>query len=636
MSCRFTRSAGNDPDECDFIIELGRLGKKRKATCAAMRPLRGDEIRALEALGNRAEEWGALRVSANFVPDNICNNRFLGACFLGSFRGVKVDTGNSMKIPSGIVDSVIMDSVIADECCIWNVKGLGNYFVDEGAVLFNTGIVSCSSSAVFGNGREIAIGIETGGREILSFADMTIETAWEIATCRDAMGSYRNFMKKYLEKARVGYGVAAAGCRIRNCQRITNSFLGESCVCDNVTLIENSTILCSADEAAGISDGAFVRNSCLQWGCHVGSMAIVDDSVMTEHSHAERHGKITSSIIGPNTGIAEGEVTACIVGPFVGFHHQALLIGALWPQGKGNVAYGANVGSNHTSKAPDQEIYCGEGMFFGLGTSIKFPADYSRAPYSIVATGVTTLPQRVEFPFSLINSPSGRFEGLSPAYNELVPAWVLSDNLYAVARNEGKYLKRNMARRLTFSPEVFRPEIIDLMVQARERLRSVTEVREFYTDAHIPGTGKNFITGKNLVRAVETYSRHIERYCLTGLFLQCKQSIAEHNPVNYSVLAQTASNDTRWEHERSLCVAEGIFKRTLRENLARLSELMDDMTAAIVAAKEKDDKRGQKIMSDYMKVHTPAKDDTFVKESVAKHQAFRKELDGILPLLPSV
>ena len=79
--------------------------------------------------------------------------------------------------------------------------------------------------------------------------------------------------------------------------------------------------------------------------------------------------------------MAGGEVAASLLGPFVSFHHQALLIATLWPEGKGNVAYGANVGSNHTSKAPDQEFWPGEGMFLGLGVNIKFPADFSRAPY---------------------------------------------------------------------------------------------------------------------------------------------------------------------------------------------------------------------------------------------------------------
>jgi hypothetical protein len=161
-----------------------------------------------------------------------------------------------------------------------------------------------------------------------------------------------------------------------------------------------------------------VRSSIVQWGCEVTTGAIVENSVLVEHSHVERHGKVAMSVIGPNTGIAEGEVTSCLVGPFVGFHHQALLIAAVWPEGKGNIGYGANVGSNHTSKAPDQEIFPGEGVFFGLGCSVKFPADFSDAPYSIIATAVPTLPQRVEFPFSLINKPSAAFPGISSSFGE--------------------------------------------------------------------------------------------------------------------------------------------------------------------------------------------------------------------------
>jgi hypothetical protein len=89
--------------------------------------------------------------------------------------------------------------------------------------------------------------------------------------------------------------------------------------------------------------------------------------------------------------------------------------------------YGANVGSNHTSKAPDQEIRPGEGVFFGLGTCIKFPANYQRSPYTVIATGVCALPQKVEFPFALINTPGESITGLSPAINEISPGWLLSD-----------------------------------------------------------------------------------------------------------------------------------------------------------------------------------------------------------------
>jgi hypothetical protein len=89
----------------------------------------------------------------------------------------------------------------------------------------------------------------------------------------------------------------------------------------------------------------------------------------------------------------------------------------------------------------------------------------SEAPYSVIASGVCTLPQRVAMPFSLINSPSTflsgsliRFmvslllfskltnEDVSPALNEIIPGWVLKENIYAVLRNERKFQERNKVR----------------------------------------------------------------------------------------------------------------------------------------------------------------------------------------------
>jgi hypothetical protein len=614
----------------DFPATLKRLQAKRTAILAGARPLNSKEVGQLETQGNSAQDWNAVRVGGRFNPGSIRNNRFFGACFLGSFDGAAVATGASISLPTGIYDSVIVDSVIADGCCVWNVKGCGNYFIDDHAVLCNVGTLVCGADALFGNGREIVIGIETGGREVLSYADMTIAVAQAVARQRDALNDYRAFIEAYCGAVRSGFGIVAEGCCIVNCPQIVDSFLGAAARCTNATLVRNAAILSSREEPTTVEDGVYVRNSCLQWGCHASSMAIVDDSVLTEHSHAERHGKVTHSIIGPNTGIAEGEVTASLVGPFVGFHHQSLLIGALWPEGKGNVAYGANVGSNHTSKAPDQEIYCGEGLFFGLGANIKFPADFSGAPYSIIATGVTTLPQRVSFPFSLINNPSRRVDGVPPAYNELSPGWVLSDNLYTVARNEGKYLKRNKAKRSTFDFEVFRPEIVDLMVAARDKLRSAAADREYYTDADIAGIGKNFVLRQSLVKGIEAYTLHIERYCLAGLLRRIRQCAADRLRIDEKVLSAAVPGDARWEHERAHFMAEGFGARTLVRNLERYAELSAMAAQAIAAAKEKDDARGKTVMEDYGRAHTPAAADGFVRETAAKNETLQKEIRELI------
>ena len=235
--------------------------------------------------------------------------------------------------------------------------------------------------------------------------------------------------------------------------------------------------------------------------------------------------------------VEEGEVSSSLVGPFVGFHHQALLVAAFWPEGRGNIGYGANVGSNHTGKRNDQEIWPGEGVFYGLGCSIKYPCNLSEAPYTLVATGVTALPQRLSMPFSLMNTPGERIPGVSPSFNEVMPGWVLSDNMYGVFRNTIKFEKRQAAalRRdaraapsgtvFGFTTEIVRQDTVTLMVTARAALVRVAGKHRLHTAAGHPvytdsdlagglGIGKNYMLEKSRAAAVATYSTYIEFFAL--------------------------------------------------------------------------------------------------------------------------
>jgi hypothetical protein len=619
-------------ENSEFLNAVRQLkqGKaKSRLVGDAVRHLSEDEISRLKAQGNKSSDWNLILVTEGFKPDCIANSLFSGACVLGAFDGRQVAADVSLSLPSGIYKSTIADSEIAGNCLV-SGAAVARYVVCEGAVVYRVGALVCSEQCSFGNGRDISVGIETGGREVLGYADMTIPVAQAIATRRSdkqLQAGYRDFVKAYTAAAASPVGIAGARCIIRNTPRVADTFAGPGSVIDGAVLVENCTILCTPEEKAVISHGAFVRNSCVQWGCEITSMAIVDNSVLIEHSHVERHGKVTQSIIGPNTGIAEGEVTACLVGPFVGFHHQALLIAAMWPEGKGNVACGANVGSNHTSKAPDQEIWCGEGTFFGLGANVKFPADYTRAPYSIIATGVTTPPQRVAFPFCLINKPSARFDGVPASFNEIFPGWMLSDNIYAVQRNESKFLKRNRAKRSVFEFDVLRPDTVDLIVQARDRLRDIKTKNERYIDTDIQGLGKNVMTEESRVKGLAVYNFYIEYYCLCGL----AGRLAKGDPA--SSVCKEATKDPAWEHRRGLLGREGLAKRSVKENLTRLIEMHEKVAFDTQKAKQKDDERGRAIIGDYDAAHTPAKDDFFVKETLEKTKKMKAELEQMITRL---
>ncbi|GAG45181.1 unnamed protein product, partial [marine sediment metagenome] len=196
-----------------------------------------------------------------------------------------------------------------------------------------------------------------------------------------------------------------------------------------------------------------------------------------------------------NTVIEKGEVTSSLVGPLVALHHQALLIAAIWPGGRGNVSAGALVGSNHTGRAADQEIMIGEGVFFGLGVNVKLPIDLMRAPYTIIAPGPLVSPQRMEFPFSLVREPGAelaeafaRAKPRQPVPHEMLPGWVLAESPYTVVRAGKKYRDRYRAKRSPLDTDPLRPEVLALVRDARDRLRAAPE-KDIYTGEEIPGLG---------------------------------------------------------------------------------------------------------------------------------------------------
>lgn len=588
------------------------------------------QITKLKKNGNIAEDWKSVKVTDGFDPDRIRNSSFFGTVVLGKFDE-NIAIGKGIELPSGIYNSTIINSVIADNALIREVKLLANYWIQSKAVVSNVAELATRKAIAFGNGVELSLAIETGGREVKTYAEITIDVATKISSSRkdkSLLAEYDQLVAEYVGKVTSEKGIVAEGAVVKNTPKVLDTYVGSYAVIDNAMMVVNTTILANKDEKTEVSDGAYVKNSIIQWGSEVTSMGVCDSSVLTEHSHVEREGLVTNSILGPNTGVAEGEVTASLVGPFVGFHHQSLLIAAYWPEGKGNVGYGANVGSNHTSRVPDQEIWCGEGTFFGLSVDVKFPANFTKSPYSILATGVTTLPQKVAFPFSLINSPAEFYDNVPPAYNELIPGWVLSDNLYSVKRNEGKYMKRNKAKRSKFVFEVLRPDIIELILDARKRLE-VAQPKDVYTSKEIKGLGKNFLLEKSRQKGIETYTYFVQYYALLGLKKKVADVIAQGGKSAVANLLTSTTDDARWEHERNILQTE-LAGKSIIECLKMLAKMQQELAKSVLNSREKDDERGSRVIPDYLEARPPAKEDGFVKETMVVTEKMVTEIDALV------
>ncbi len=602
---------------------------------APVRPLRPEEIARLEAQGNCSSDWSRVRVADGFDCGAVRHSTFHGDVLLGRFSGL-VRVAGGLALPAGVYHSTLADCVVGPDALIQHVRLLANYVIGAGAVLMDCGSVTCDAPTAFGNGTALPLGIETGGRNVPVYAEIDVPTAAAVARARHLPGLLRQYaaaVAAYEAAARSARGIVGPGAVLRNTPQVRNAYVGPHAAVDGAALVADSTLLGDPEEPARVESGACVTGSLLQWGSRVGTLAVVERAVLGEHAHVERHAKVAASLVGPNSSVGSGEVTSCLVGPFVSAHHQSLLIAALWPEGKGNISSGANVGSNHTSKAPDQEFLPGEGLFVGLGVNVKYPADFSRSPYTILACGVTTLPQRVAFPFSLVNLPSGRWPEISPAFNEIIPAWLLTDNLYAVKRCEGKYRARNKARRARLEFETLRPAVVDLLRDAVRRLERVPERKEVYTERDVEGLGKNYLREEHRAAAIEGYRFFIRYYALLGLKRRVEELMKAGQAHALAGLLATPTSEYPWEHQRGILAEEG-GRAGVAGVLKCLPPLLEQVARAVEASKAKDDDRGRRIIGDYAEVHVPADRDPFVRQTWQETRALQGEVEQLLARLP--
>lgn len=586
---------------CRGLHEPGELvfhGRK-------LRNLRGGEIHALLKQGNISSTWEDIQVLDDFSPSRIYGNFFLGPCVLGVFAG-KVHRIGRASFPSGIYYSTLSNVIVGDEAFIHRCPLISRCVIDAEASLADCRIEG-EDSCAFGNGILIEAGIETGGRRVPLFYDLDPAVAEEAARGEINPEELREFLAAYVRVAALPSAYVGKKTLIHSAGLVRGSFIGPGVRINGAARIRGSTICGGESADVEIGSGCIIDDTIIRPGCRFDSHALASRAFFADYSGAQRQAKVTESWIGPNTTIAEGEVTAAFVGPFVGFHHQSLLIAAFWPGGRGNVGHGANIGSNHSSRIADGELWAGEGMFFGLGCNIKYPADFSRSPYTIIASGLTTLPQKLEYPFSLITSQESCCPGISPACNRLIPAWVLSNNLYLVERTKRKLALRDRTPRLKLEFDPLHRDVVSLIREARERLARVSRKKDIYLPGDIPGTGKNILLETDRLRAIETYDWFIRFTDLRTMFRPGSDS----GSAPGSGLPAGSGNIPSPE------LAEEYLS------------CLDRLYCLVLSSRRKDMDRGERIIPDYANCHAPAEAD----ECVAAVKDFtlteKKRVEGL-------
>ncbi|KAM7454856.1 hypothetical protein BLSTO_04386 [Blastocystis sp. subtype 1] len=575
---------------------------------------------------------------------------------------------DSITLPCGLSDTTFRNCFLFPGIAVHKNTYVENSVVLKGSILMGCGRITCQKDATYGNGVTINMGNETGGLQVQSFGDLKYNELSSVVDSgvfqNDALPDYMSMRARSLRHSaaiRGDYSVFSPSCFVEGCTLLHSVFVGECCHVLNSTVC-SCTLLSSPAHKSEVLNGDLAE-SILQWGCVFESGSNCAKSILCEHADTSCNAKIVNSIIAPNTGVSSGECNSSLVGPFIGFHHNSVLISALWFEGKGNIGYGANIGSNHTGRLPDQECLPGEGVFFGLGCNIKYPFNLRSAPYTIVASGTTLLPQRVDMPFSLINLPTRVHAG------EIFPGWVIYANYYMVLRNEDKFAHRNKSHRQCFATRILRDSVVAMLMRARDHLAffhpsktlfdlstlevattpSATTVylkegewsvdREdsaVYLERDIEGLGKNLLTEHNRKLGVRAYSMMIRLYLLRRVFsaIQTTFESMTDDAMSYASLFALP----QWNGMKTLLRQE-YGSLLLSQALAAYGSIEYELLRIAENSKKKDFTRGNYVDNSYNTTHNYEKDMSVVykqRESLAHSHSHRSAVDEKMEVLTNL
>ncbi|KAK8809835.1 hypothetical protein WA158_000778 [Blastocystis sp. Blastoise] len=623
---------------------------KDKFQLISTRELRIDEIKILERNGNHVEnnDWRTVRIiDDGEIDDSFLNyvvgNTFFGDIVFGCFQGESVY--NTVSIHNGLYNNTISNSMISKHCLILNNSMISSSLIDDFSILANNTLISGLPHCSFGNGTRLNLGNETGGIDVILYAESNYtllcdlyihfhattpttahcEMLWEKETKRqrqEKIHNYEDQIRSYCDMIRSDYTFIGSHCLVEGCASIQGVYMTEGSTIQNSTVIE-STLLSSLQEPLLIESGSTVVSSICQWGVHISLGAMVLTSMLLEHSHVTETAKCDQIILCANSAIGRGECISSFIGPFTNMHHESLCISALISSGRVNISYGSKVGSNHTSRYPDQEGYIGEGVFIGLDVNLKYPQSSVEAPYSIFSAGITALPQRLCMPFSLINLPSFSSSSLSPAYNEIFPGWCIYSGSFALLRNQDKFINRDKSHRTLLNKQILRKETVMLIKKARDSLLAVDsskaicfkDTEAIYTETAISGLGKNYLTDVSRVKGIEAYNFFIHLYYLRYINTKLSEyaETQHHDKYDY-ILSLPNTLDLGQEWFEAILNFPGCI--TIGDLLHLYIETESLFLTKCLNSLLKDQQRGIKIQPTYFDTHEDAHDNSLLKKQM--------------------
>lgn len=293
------------------------------------RSLFKEEIIQLEAQACTASDWNTVWVNPEFNPKYVSHARFSGDIKLGRFNG-EFQLPGGMTKHAGLYYVTLHNVTIGDDCCIENVKNyIANYRIGDRVFIENVDIILVDRRSTFGNGVEVSVLNETGGREVMIHDYLSAHQAYIMSLYRHRpllIERMRQIIATYTEKQASDMGLIGNNVTIVDAGYIKNVRIGDCCKIEGAGRLRNGSLNSNAYAPVHVGYGVICDDFIISSGSSVEDSTMLTRCFIGQSCHLGHSYAASDSLFFSNCQGENGEACAIFAGPFTVTHHKSTLL----------------------------------------------------------------------------------------------------------------------------------------------------------------------------------------------------------------------------------------------------------------------------------------------------------------------
>ncbi|MDD2313949.1 MAG: DUF4954 family protein [Proteiniphilum sp.] len=293
------------------------------------RGLTQGEIEQLEKNGCSCSNWKQVTVKNGFDSLYVRNTQFSGKISLGIFE-TWFELAGGLQKHTGINNAVIHNCDIGDNVVIENVQNyIANYTIGDNCFIQNVDVILVDGMTTFGNGVQVNVLNETGGREVHINDKLSAHFAYIYSLYRHRpilIERMKAIIDFYCDKHASDRGTIGSNCKIVNVGYIKNVRIGDHCKITGAMKLKNGSINSNVHDPVYIGRNVIAEDFIVSSGSTIDGGSFITRCFVGQACHIDHGYSASDSLFFSNCQGENGEACALFAGPYTVTHHKSTLL----------------------------------------------------------------------------------------------------------------------------------------------------------------------------------------------------------------------------------------------------------------------------------------------------------------------